>query len=295
MKRRMLVLVCLLALAPQAWAQQSPAGEGKDNVAGPYVPTPWEIVHEMLKLADVGKDDLLYDLGSGDGRLVITAAKRHGARGMGVELQPQLVEAAIAGAEKEGVGDRVKFVAADLFETQLGGASVVTLYLLPRFVTRLVPKLRAELAPGARIVSHDYPLAPWTPDKTLSFEVAEKEAISGSTRTTLYYYVVPARVAGTWTLASPRTLSSTPVVLRITQAPDALDGTAEIGGESLSMRDIVVRADAIRFWLFHRGRFMQFQGRVSANEMSGEVRAQKVVERWTGRLSAAPRQEPAVR
>lgn len=276
------------APAAPAAAQTDPAQIGKDNIAGPYVPTPWEIVGEMLKLGDVGSTDVLYDLGSGDGRLVITAAKRHGARGVGVELQEPLVEMARESAHKDGVAERARFVAGDLFEADLSPASVVTLYLLPRFATRLVPKLRAELAPGSRIVSHDYPLSPWPPDKTLTLDVAEKEAISGSTRTTLYYYVVPARLNGTWMLAVPKALSSAPVSLRISQSPDQLQGVAEIGGDALPVRDLSVRADSIRFGLFYRGRMMQFLGRVDGREMSGEVRSQKVSERWSGRLAAAP-------
>ena len=270
-------------------AQGDPAQGGKDNVAGPYVPTPWEIVHEMLKLADVGKNDRLYDLGSGDGRLVITAAKRHGATGVGIELEPALVEMASSVAIGEGVKERVKFIHGDLFEANLSEASVVTLYLLPRFVTRLVPKLRAELATGTRLVSHDYPLSPWPPDKTLSFDVAEKEAISGSSRTVLYYYVVPARLNGTWTLALPRALSPAPVTLRISQAPDQIDGVAQIGEEALPMRDMFVRADSIRFWLLHRGRFIHFQGKVAGSEMSGEVRSEKMLERWTATLAQGKR------
>jgi hypothetical protein len=283
MRRLFHLVIGSLMFASGACAQPAASQAAKDNVAGPYVPTPWEIVDEMLKLADIGKSDVLYDLGSGDGRLVITAAKRYGASGVGIELQETLVQTARAGAEKEGVGGQVKFVAGDLFEADLSGASVVTLYLLPRFATRLVPKLRAELAPGSRIVSHDYPLSPWPADKTLTFEVAEKEAISGTTRTNLYYYVVPARVGGDWTLAVPRALSATPIRLRIKQDPDSLDGVAEIGADTVSVRDLVVRADAIRFWLFHRGKFMRFQGTVSGREMSGEVRSGKTVERWSGR------------
>jgi len=131
-----LALAVLFALSP-ALAQ-----EEKDNVAGPYVPTPWVIVDELLKLADIGPNDIVYDLGSGDGRLVITAAKRFGARGVGVELQGKLVALATKEAERQGVASRVRFVEGDLFEANFKDASVVTLYLLPRFVTRLVPKLR---------------------------------------------------------------------------------------------------------------------------------------------------------
>src|SRR5215470_17555275 len=159
-------------------AAQSP--EQKDNIAGPYVPTPWVIVDAMLGLADIRADDVVFDLGSGDGRLVIEAAARFGSRGVGIELQPELIELANAGAKKEGVADRVKFIQGDLFETDIREATVVTLYLLPQYVTRLVPRFRAKLRPGTRIVSHDYPLVPWPPEKDVSMDVPEKEFISGT-------------------------------------------------------------------------------------------------------------------
>jgi SAM-dependent methyltransferase len=188
--------VRIIALAFAVCAALPAAAQGpgkKDNIAGPYVPTPWVIVDEMLKLAGIRADDVVYDLGSGDGRLVITAAKRYGARGVGIELQPELVALANESAKKEGVADRVKFIQGDLFETDIREATVVTLYLLPQFVTRLAPRFRSELRPGTRIVSHDYPLSPWKPDKDVSMDVEEKEMISGTAWTHLYYYIVPAR------------------------------------------------------------------------------------------------------
>src|SRR5436309_10848403 len=144
-----------LALCAAAPALAQDLDDSKDNIAGPYVPTPWVIVEEMLKLAGIRGDDVVYDLGSGDGRLVITAAKRFGARGVGVELQTELVEMARIAAKHEGVADRVKFVQGDLFETDIKDASVVMLYLMPRFVTRRVPRLRAELRLCKHIVPHD--------------------------------------------------------------------------------------------------------------------------------------------
>ena len=191
---RRIALAVVLCVAPLAAAQDA---EKKDNIAGPYVPTPWVIVDRMLALADIRADDVVCDLGSGDGRLVITAAKRFGARGVGIELQPELIALANEGAKKEGVADRVKFIQGDLFETDIHEATVVTLYLLPKYVTRLVPKFLAELRPGTRIVSHDYPLSPWKPDKDVSMDVPEKEFISGTTWTRLFYYVVPARAPQT--------------------------------------------------------------------------------------------------
>jgi SAM-dependent methyltransferase len=274
---RIFAALCALALAPAAQAQSD------DNIAGPYVPTPWPIVEDMLRLADVRAGDVVYDLGSGDGRLVIEAAKRYGARGVGVELQADLVKAALAGAKREGVADRARFVQGDLFETDLRAATVVTLYLLPRFATRLVPKLRAELRPGARIVSHDYPLSPWPPDKTLSFDLDEKEAISGTTRTNLYYYVVPARVAGRWELMLPRPLARAPLPLQIRQDAETLEGSARSGGESLRLRDLAVRADTIRFGLLVERQLVELRGSVDGPTMSGEARWAGAREPWSAR------------
>jgi SAM-dependent methyltransferase len=282
---RSLAGVLALAAASPTHAQ---GPEAKDNIAGPYVPTPWVIVDEMLKLADVRADDIVYDLGSGDGRLVITAAKRYQARGVGVELQPELVELARAGAKKEGVADRVKFVQGDLFETDIREASVVTLYLLPRFVTRLVPRFLAELRPGTRIVSHDYPLAPWKPDKELSMDVPEKEFISGTTWTRLYYYVVPARVGGLWELSLPQALAAAPLRLEITQEPHAVGGLVRDGKSELYLRDMTVRAEQIRFGLLYRSRLMAFEGTVAGETMSGEVSARAASGRWTAQRRSPP-------
>ena len=274
---RFAAMVLLLSLFGSA------TGEEKDNNAGPYVPTPWPIVDELLKLADIGPADLVYDLGSGDGRLVMTAAKRFGARGVGIELQKNLVEQANALARDEGLAGRVNFVQADLFESSFRDASVVTLYLLPKYVTRLVPKFRAELRPGARIVSHDYPLAPWPPDKTLTFDVDEKEPITGTKRTVLYYYVVPAQVSGAWELNLPKLLSDAPLMLEIDQQIETTAGVARQGASVMNLRDPVVRGERIRFGLLTRGRLLAFTGTVSGERMTGEVSASgaKALERWS--------------
>jgi len=277
--RSIAVVLAFCSAAPAL----SQGAEEKDNIAGPYVPTPWVIVEEMLKLAGIRGEDVVYDLGSGDGRLVITAAKRFGARGVGVELQTELVELARIGAKHEGVADRVKFVQGDLFETDIKDASVVMLYLLPRFVTRLVPRLRAELRPGTRIVSHDYPLAPWPPDKELSMDVAEKEMISGTSWTRLYYYVVPARVQGVWELTLPRALADAPLVVQITQEPHATGGLIHHGNAELFLRDLTVRGEGVRFGLLYRSRLIAFEGTVNGKTMTGEARAGSVREPWTAR------------
>ena len=189
MRRRILIgaLLAPLVLPCLGRAQENPP-PGIDG--GPYVPTPDSVVSRMLELAGVRDSDLVVDLGSGDGRMVIEAARRYGARGRGVERDARLVELARAAAEKAGVSDRVGFTQGDIFEFDLRSANVVTLYLLPRLLVPLLPKLRAELAPGARIVSHDYPLEPWPADRTLEFDVPEKAAVMLSPRTQLYLYVV---------------------------------------------------------------------------------------------------------
>jgi SAM-dependent methyltransferase len=158
---------------------------------GPYVPTPVGVVDQMLKLAQVRERDTVYDLGSGDGRLVIEAAQRYGARGIGVEREARLVELARANAKKAGVAGRVQFIQDDLFNVSLAEASVVTLYLLPRLLVLLDPKLRKELKAGTRVVSHDYPLERWPYERMLQFDDEEKFFNMGFGATALYLYRIP--------------------------------------------------------------------------------------------------------
>ncbi|WP_035993052.1 SAM-dependent methyltransferase [Leptolyngbya sp. KIOST-1] len=136
----------------------------------PYVPTPMEVVDEMLRLADVGQDDLLYDLGSGDGRIVIAAAERFGTRGVGVDIDPDRVEEANANAEAAGVTELVEFREQDLFETDFSEATVVTLYLLSEVNLRLKPRLLQELQPGTRIVSHAFDMGRWEPEQVVNVD-----------------------------------------------------------------------------------------------------------------------------
>ena len=132
-----------------------------------YVPTPQNVVEAMLEMAHVTSADLVYDLGSGDGRIPITAARKYGARGVGVEIEPRLIEIAKDNAAKAKVSDRVVFLNQDLFETDISPATVVTLYLLPRLNQQLMPKLRSTLRPGARVVSHYYDMGPdWPPEQS---------------------------------------------------------------------------------------------------------------------------------
>lgn len=152
-----------------------------------YVPTPDEVVEKMLELAKVGKNDVLYDLGSGDGRIPITAAQKFGTRGFGVELRPELIQEANQNAQKAGVSDRVQFLQQDLFQTNISNASVVTLYLLPELNVKLRPMLFQQLKPGTRIVSHDFDMGDWKPEQTVQ--------VQGPNRVhTVYSWVIPEKV-----------------------------------------------------------------------------------------------------
>jgi tRNA G37 N-methylase Trm5 len=164
------------------------------TAGAPYVPTPSAIADRMMQLAKIGPGDYVIDLGSGDGRLVIAAVAKYKARGgMGVDIDPKLVKLANENAAKAGVADRVKFVEGDLFKTDVGDATVVTLYLLPSMLGDVEAKLAKELKPGTRVISHDYPLPSWKHIDVVAFDSQEKVAISGTTRTVLLLYRVPAR------------------------------------------------------------------------------------------------------
>jgi SAM-dependent methyltransferase len=151
------VFTLFLALAP--------AQEPKKAPDVPYVPTPDAVVQSMLKLANVQKSDTVYDLGCGDGRIVITAAKLYGAHGVGVDINPERIREARANAKQAGVEDLVKFVEADLFDADIHNATVVTLYLLPSINLKLRPKLMRDLKPGTRVVSHAFDMGDWKPEK----------------------------------------------------------------------------------------------------------------------------------
>lgn len=243
-RRRLLALVAGSMLAP-AFAQ-----DRKPESAGPYVPTPWVIVDEIMKLADIGPSDYVVDLGSGDGRLVLTAVTRYKAKGgFGVDIEAPLVAQANEAARKAGVADRVQFHVRDLFETPVAEASVVTLYLLPTSIPKLQGRLLAQLPAGARVVSHDYPFPDWPHERFVKMDVDEKVAISGTTRTTLYLYIVPARVAGEWELRLPPTLAKTPVRLSITQTPAGASARAITAERTFDLADFAVQATEVRMTL----------------------------------------------
>ncbi len=171
----------------QPTAPAAPTAQPEREPDVPYVPTPEPVVAEMLRLANVKKGDTLYDLGCGDGRIVITAAQKYGIRGVGIDINPERIAEAKANAEKAGVTKLVEFRQQDLFKTKLGEASVVTLYLLPDINVKLRPQLLKQLKPGTRIVSHDFDMGQWKPDKTVQVQGPNREH-------TLYLWTVPQKV-----------------------------------------------------------------------------------------------------
>ena len=165
----------------------------------PYVPTPQVVVNRMLELAKVKPGETVIDLGSGDGRIMITAAQEYGARGFGVEIDPYLVQSSNEEAQRVGVADRIKFLKQDLFTTDFHEADVLTLYLMPDVNMALRPKILAELRPGTRVVSHDYGMGVWRPDVQETVPAPDK-TVGVRKESTLYLWVVPAKVAGAWDL-----------------------------------------------------------------------------------------------
>jgi SAM-dependent methyltransferase len=204
----------------------------------PFVATPEDLVEQMLRLGDVSQDDLVVDLGSGDGRLVIAAAAS-GARGIGVEYDERLVELSRARARSAGVADRVRFLHEDIFRTDVSGADVVMLYLSADFNLRLRPRLLEQLRPGSRVVSHAFHMGDWEPDSTVTLG-------SGASRATLFSWVIPANVDGFWSLEIQ---GMDPVILEFRQKYQRLEGTASTSGTSFPLTDGAMTAERIRFSL----------------------------------------------
>ena len=235
--------------------------------AGPYVPSPQSVVADMLRHAEVTDKDFLIDLGSGDGRIVLTAAKVFGARGFGVEIKDELVKRSNEAAKAAGLADRVKFIKQDLFKTDLSQATVVTMYLLPDTVNMLKDKFLAELKPGTRIVSHDYPLTGWIPEKYVQMDLEDKVQISGVTTTLIYLYIVPAKVDGTWRAQMPPAVTRSPALLSLRQQLTRVSGVVRLDGKDLPLEDVKLRGDKLTFKV--AGRKGEYSGQVKGNAIEG--------------------------
>jgi len=261
-----------LALAAGLLAFNTGAADKAPVNAGPYVPSPSSVVSDMLTLAAVGPNDFVIDLGSGDGRIVLTAAKVFGARGFGVDINEKLVKEANESARLQGVADRAKFTIQDLFKTDISKATVVTMYLLPNTVNMLKDKLLSELSPGTRILSHDYPLSGWQTDDFRQFDLDDKVAITGVTTTLIYKYVVPAKAEGAWNARLPPNLSKAPVRLSIKQFQvTRISGSARVDGKDLTLDDAKLRGERLTFKLALGGSSYEFSGIVKGQSIEGSV------------------------
>ncbi len=279
MNMRSFVLAAMvLALAPSA-----PAADVQPSKnAGPYVPSPQSVVADMLKIAEVGPKDFVIDLGSGDGRIVLTAAKVFGASGFGVEIKDDLVVKANQAAKAEGIADRVRFMKQDLFKTDISQATVLTMYLLPDTVNLLKDKLLTELKPGTRVISHDYPLTGWIPEKYVQMDLEDKVAISGVTTTLIYMYVVPAKVAGSWSARMPPALSKQPATLELRQQLTRVTGSVKLNGRDVPLEDAKLRGDRLSFKL--AGRKGEFSGQVKGRSIEGTMKAGSAEAPWSATL-----------
>ena len=239
----------------------------------PYVPTPMSVVEAMLELGAVRPDDFLIDLGSGDGRILITAAKRVGVRGFGVDLDDNLVRMARREAEQQGVSERAKFYARDLFYTDISAASVVTMYLLPAVNLRLRPRLLQELKPGTRIVSHDFDLDAWEPDERRTLPVPDKSY--GPPSSNIYLWVVPADAAGRWRWRLPLGGIEKEYLLGLDQTFQKLQGAADVDGRRARFGPGRMKGDDITFSLTAEidGKTVEhrFSGRLAGDEITGTV------------------------
>lgn len=278
----MLHISFLFALVAGA---QSPAAGQAPRVA-PYVPSPQLVVTEMLRLANVGPSDFVIDLGSGDGRIVLTAAKQFGARGLGVEIQEDLLRLSNEMARKQGLADRVLFVNQDLFKADVAQATVVTMYLIPETVEKLRDKLLAELRPGARIVSHDYTFAGWAFDNQLEMSLDEKVAVTGVSRTLISLYIVPAKVAGRWTAKLPPSVAKGPAELELRQEFSSVSGVARLAGRELALEHVKLSGEKLRFSLALDGaKPTFFEGQVKGSAIQGVVQAAGSKLAWSASLA----------
>jgi SAM-dependent methyltransferase len=304
MKRRYskISLIGLLVAMTLIFLSRAPAQQKEPEV--PYVSTPDEVVAEMLRIANVGKDDVIYDLGCGDGRIVITAAKMYGCRGVGIDIDPERIRESRENAIKEGVSDKVQFIQMDLFEAEIREASVVTLYLLSGVNLRLRPKLFRELSPGSRVVSHEFSMGKWEADATSSVKAENyrdpylfnywDEQIADYWRThKVYLWIIPGNVKGTWKLTIPDIAGKNEFTLRFDQEFQRVRGQALESAPSIPVliKDMEIRGNMLHFTL--EGKLkgntesMRFEGILQGNTMRGtmeiESSPRKGKIKWTAR------------
>ena len=274
----LLALAAALCLPLTALAQSA-----EKDLDTPYVPTPEAVLKRMLELAEVKPGDTVIDLGSGDGRLVIAAALKYGAHGFGVELDPLLVERSNESARRAGVADRAKFLRQDLFETDFRAADVLTLYLLPDVNLALRPKILADLRPGARVVSHDFGMREWRPDATETVQAPDK-TVGLRKESTVYLWVVPAKVEGSWELE----IGKRKLPLELRQQYQLLSGSVSVPGHgSMPISGGRLRGEELRIALpggIVGEEPIELVGRVAGDALRGSARHEgREISNWSAR------------
>lgn len=266
----------------------------------PYVPTPWNVVEAMLEIAKVGSGDYVIDLGSGDGRIVITAAKRRGAQGFGVDLDENLVYVARREAARQGVAGRVAFYPRNLFDTDISRATVLTMYLLPGINLQLRPRLLTELRPGTRVVSHDFDMGEWQPDARLTIPVPDKSY--GPPSSEIFLWIVPANAAGRWQWQLPLAGTAHTHEFTLAQKFQALSGSALIAGSSARLDGARLAGDRVSITIAgeFQGRALRqrYAGRIAGDAMTGSVKLSGAVEAelaWRAQRVAPGRMETGMR
>ena len=257
-----------------------------------FVPTPEEVVMEMLRTARVTQNDVVYDLGCGDGRIVITAAKVFGARGVGVDIDPVRIKESDGNARRIGVADRVKFMEQDLFKTDISEATVVFLYLLTELNLQLRPKLFKDLKPGTRIVSHEFDMGNWKPDSIGSVrnvKLLYSPDYPTEKDVDYYYWVIPANVAGVWrwTIATPK--GEQEYTLHLVQKFQEVSGTVNVKGQEAPIGDVRLEGNRLSFTLRddtdERKGVMWFTGRIDGDTIQGlaEAGPREQIYNWAAR------------
>jgi predicted RNA methylase len=268
----LVILTVGMAALPVAKAQEyepSVGQAGKDVI---WVPTPPELIKDMLDMADVTPNDYLVDLGSGDGRIVIAAAKR-GARALGIEYNPDMVELSKRNAQKEGVSDKASFMQADIFETDFSKATVLTMYLLPSLNLKLMPTV-LKMKPGTRVVSHAFTMGDWVPDQTKSEDSRSA-----------YFWIVPANAEGTWSWQTPAGRAE----LKIAQTYQKIEGTMAIDGSNQPIKNGMLKGDCIIFSIGEGNPVQrEYSGLISNNTITGWVKPSNGSEtKWVAERRAA--------
>jgi SAM-dependent methyltransferase len=246
--------------------------EGKDVI---WVPTPQSLVERMLQMAKTTSNDYVVDLGSGDGRTVITAAKKFGARALGIEYNPDMVELSKRNAQKEGVADKTQFMRADIFETDFSKATVLTLYLLPSLNVKLRPTI-LNMRPGTRVVSHAFTMDDWAPDQ-----------VESSEGRTAYMWIVPAKVSGTWRVEIP---GGQTYETSFIQQFQNVGGSAKASNKPVQFSNGKLRGDTITFSIADDSNVRRdFTGRVSGDRIEGTVQANDAQSKFVATRSGDPR------